>query len=96
MAINIVYQFKSPHFSYSIREGFFKGKTLYFINYFVAYDKIHKHVAEKNNMYGCTEVRLAKKKLMKELKETCKGTSAEEPMKKLPIFIEEGYQESLF
>ena len=96
MPLKIVYEYKSAHFSYSIRESPFRGRTLFFINCFIAYDRIHKHVAEKNNLYGCTSVILAKKKIMKYLKDNTKGTSAEEPVKKLPIFIEEGYQESLF
>lgn len=96
MALKIVYQYKSPHFSYSIREGFFKGQTLFFINVLAGYAEIHKHIAEKNNMFGCKTEMLAKKKIMKTLKDFCLGTGAEEAMKKLPIFQEEGYQEELF
>lgn len=96
MALNIIYQQKSKYFSYSIRESMFQGRTLYFISVLVAYDKIHKHLAEKNSMYGATSLRLAKKKIMKELKKYCVGTSAERLMKLLPIFSDVGYQETLF
>ena len=74
----------------------YKGRTLYFINVLVAWPGIHKHIAEKNNMYGADNINLAKKRVMKKLTEYCVGTSAEKPMKLLPIFVEEGYQETLF
>lgn len=96
MALKFVLEHKSKHFSYSIRESMFQGRTLYFINVLVAYPGIHKHLAEKNSMYGADNIRIAKKRVMKKLKEYCIGTSAERPMKLLPIFVEEGYQESLF
>ena len=47
-------------------------------------------------MFGATSERLAKKRVMKKLREYCVGTDAEKPMKLLPIFKEEGYQETLF
>ena len=98
MALKIVYEYKSRHFSYSIRESIFQGRTLYFISVLVAYPGVHKHLAEKNSIYGATSERLAKKKIMKKLKEYCVGTNAEKPMKLLPIFTTEGhgYQETLF
>lgn len=96
MALNIVYQYKSRYFSYSVRESIFKGRTLYFISVLVCYPGIHKHLAEKNSMFGATSERLAKKRIMKKLKEYCINTEAEKPMKLLPIFTEEGYQETLF
>lgn len=74
----------------------YKGRTLYFINVLVGYAEVHRHLAEKNSMFGATSERLAKKRIMKKLKEFCVNTSAEKPMKLLPIFIEEGYQETLF
>jgi hypothetical protein len=96
MALKIVFEYKSRYFSYSIRESMFKGRMLFFINVLVAYPGIHKHLAEKNSMYGAASERLAKKKIMKTLKEFCVNTSAEKPMKLLPIFVDEGYQETLF
>lgn len=96
MALKIVYEFKSKHFCYSIRESPFQGRILFFINVLVGYAEIHRHVAEKNHKFGCTSERLAKKKIMKTLKEFCVGTGAEKAMKLLPIFKEEGYQETLF
>lgn len=96
MALKIVYEYKSRHFSYSIRESAFQGRTLFFINVLCAYASVHKHLAEKNSMFGATSERLAKKRIMKKLREYCVGTDAEKPMKLLPIFKEEGYQETLF
>ena len=96
MALNIVYEYKSRYFSYSIRESFYKGKNLFFINVLVCYPGIHKHIAEKNNLWGATKEKYAKNRIKKKLKEFCLGTAAENSMKLLPIFTEEGYQETLF
>lgn len=96
MAIVIVYQYSSPNFKYSIRESQYKGKTMYFINVLICCREVYYHLAEKNNDFGALKERYAKNKIMKCLREKCVGTTAEEQMKTLPIFIEEGYQESLF
>lgn len=96
MALKIVYEYKSRHFCYSIRESVFQGRTLFFVNVLCGYGSVHKHLAEKNSMFDATSERLAKKRIMKKLREYCVGTDAEKPMKLLPIFKEEGYQETLF
>lgn len=96
MALNIIYEYKSKHFSYSIRKSILHGKNLYFINVRVVYAGIYKQVSERNSIYGATSERLAKKRIMKTLKYYCVGTSAEKPMKLLPIFSDVGYQETLF
>lgn len=96
MALVITYSYKSKNFSYSVRESQYKGHTKYFVNVYIACKEVHFHVAEKNSSWGCNSERLAKKKIMRVLKEKCVGTGAEEQMKNLPIFQEEGYQETLF
>lgn len=93
----VVLEHKSKTFSYSVRTFDFGKQTRYFIYVYISCNYVNYQVAEKNNNpYPALSLNQAKKKIMKILKAKCVGTPAEEPMKKLPIFEDEGYQEELF
>ena len=96
MAIDIILQYKSSTFSYSIRKSQFKGVEKYFINVYISCSGVFYQLAEKNNLYGAGTEVAAKKRIMKVLKEKCLGTEAESYMLKLPIFQQEGMQGELF
>lgn len=89
--------YKTNEFQYNIRKTAFGKQERFFIYVFISCKGVTYQVAEKNsNPYPALSENYAKKKIMKILKKVCIGTRAEEDMKKLPIFKENGYQEELF
>lgn len=93
----VVLEYKSRDFSYSIREFQFGSQKRFFIYLYICCNTIFYQLAEKNsNPYPALSLNQAKKKLIKLLKSKCVGTPAEDRMKTLPIFEDEGYQEELF
>ena len=89
--------YKSREFSYSIREVEYGDKTRYLISVTIGCYGVAYMLYEKmNSPFPCYDKNQAKKRIMKVLRNKCEGTFAEEKMKKLPIFQEEGYMGDLF